>query len=137
MASLKKEMNQKIKTMQALAPVAFMSNLVSPFWRAIAPYVYNIDWTTQMLGSYEFSPSDDVFNLGTKALCTKQSMFIEMCANQLFLMGGFNSEQMNRTMLPEIMKNIPAGSSVKQVTKLPKKYNHFIFGLIFLKPYYG
>jgi lysosomal acid lipase/cholesteryl ester hydrolase len=30
MASLRKEMNQKIKTMHALAPVAFMSNLVSP-----------------------------------------------------------------------------------------------------------
>jgi pimeloyl-ACP methyl ester carboxylesterase len=30
MASLRKEMNEKIKTMHALAPVAFMSNLVSP-----------------------------------------------------------------------------------------------------------
>lgn len=43
MGSLRKDYMAKIITMQALAPVAFMSNLKSPFVRALAPFVTSGD----------------------------------------------------------------------------------------------
>jgi lysosomal acid lipase/cholesteryl ester hydrolase len=49
-------------------------------------------------------------------ICRDESLFQELCANVLFLIGGFNSEQLNRTILPAILQNTPAGSSVQQLT---------------------
>lgn len=43
MASLKPEYNRKIRSMHALAPVAFIGHLRSPFVRAIAPFSNQIE----------------------------------------------------------------------------------------------
>lgn len=43
MGSERPEYNAKIRSMHALAPVAFMSNLVSPFIRAISLFVDQIE----------------------------------------------------------------------------------------------
>lgn len=43
MGSLRKDLMDKIITMQALAPVAFMSHLKSPFVRALSPFVDAVD----------------------------------------------------------------------------------------------
>lgn len=115
MGAMKKDMNKKIKTMNALGPAAYMSNLLSPFLRATAPYVYSTEWITKMLGVYEFSPSDSMKVQSGQLLCLQNSLYIEICTNSLFLFAGFNSKQLNRTLLPDIMENTPAGSSIKQV----------------------
>lgn len=43
MTSLRPEYNGKIRSMQALAPVAFMGHLQSPFLRVLAPFVDQIE----------------------------------------------------------------------------------------------
>lgn len=43
MGALRKDIMPKIMSMHALAPVAYMSHLKSPFLRAIAPFVFSID----------------------------------------------------------------------------------------------
>lgn len=45
LASLKPEYNDKIELMHALAPVAFMSHVVSPPIRALAPFIYSSEVT--------------------------------------------------------------------------------------------
>lgn len=42
LASIKPEYNQKIQVMHALAPVAFMSHVISPPIRVIAPFSYSV-----------------------------------------------------------------------------------------------
>jgi lysosomal acid lipase/cholesteryl ester hydrolase len=140
MASLRKEMNAKIRTMHAFgkskanilklleskwilyspshynfsrctAPVAFMSNLKSPFLRAIAPFVDSVETVMKMLGVYEFLPSNDMMINGGKLVCKDESPIQELCANVFFLMFGYNSAQLNRTLLPEILANNPAGKA--------------------------
>lgn len=117
-----------------LAPVAFMSNLKSPFLRVISPWVDQVEIVVKMLGVYEFLPSNDMMIEGGKLVCMDESPFQELCANVLFLLCGFNSAQFNRTLLPEIIQNTPAGSSVDQLIHYAqginsKKFQMFDFGL--------
>ena len=62
-----------------------------------------------MLGVHEFMPSNEMMILGGYWTCRDESPFQVVCANSLFLIGGYNSAQMNRTMIPEIVVNTPAG----------------------------
>uniref|UniRef100_A0A1L8DPW0 Lipase n=2 Tax=Nyssomyia neivai TaxID=330878 RepID=A0A1L8DPW0_9DIPT len=127
MLSERPEYNDRIILAQALAPVAFMSNLRSPFIRALSPHVNAVDMWTSLLGMHEFLPSDSMMQMGGYLLCRDESWFQEVCANALFLIGGFNSEQLNRTQLPLIMANAPAGSSSQQLVHYAQLYNsgHF------------
>ncbi|XP_065074233.1 lipase 3-like [Ochlerotatus camptorhynchus] len=114
MASLRPEYNGKIRSMHALAPVAFMGHLRSPFIRAFAPFANQIEWTMGMLGVTEFLPSNKMMALGGQKACEDSSVLQEACVNALFLVSGYDSAQTNRTMLPAILENTPAGASVKQ-----------------------
>jgi lysosomal acid lipase/cholesteryl ester hydrolase len=86
-----------------------MSNLKSPFLRAMAPFVDSVETVMKMLGVYEFLPSNDMMINGGKLICKDESPIQELCANVLFLMSGYNSQQLNRTIMPAILENTPAG----------------------------
>jgi len=92
-----------------------MSNLKSPFLQIIAPFVDSIETIIKMLGVYEFMPSNDMMVDGGKLVCQDESPFQEVCANVLFLIGGFNSAQLNRSIIPAILQDTPAGASVDQL----------------------
>jgi hypothetical protein len=77
--------------------------------RAMAPFANAIEWTTSMLGVYEFMPSNDMMLKSGKMLCMKSSAKRELCANALFLLCGYDSMQLNRSLIPEILKITPAG----------------------------
>lgn len=115
MTSMRPEYNDKIITAHMLAPVAFMSNLVSPFVRALAPFVDQVEWIMNMLGVYEFMPTSDMMEKGGYLICRDESPFQDVCANVLFLIGGFNSAQLDRSLIPEILANTPAGAAVGQM----------------------
>ncbi|GAB0092451.1 Lipase [Sergentomyia squamirostris] len=123
MLSLRPEYNDKILSAHALAPVAFMSNLRSPFVRAFAPFVDSLDTMTNLLGMNEFMPSNSMMQMGGYLTCRDSSPFQEVCANVLFLIAGFNSEQLNRTELPAIMANTPAGAATRQLVHYGQLYN--------------
>lgn len=136
MGSLRPEYNAKIRSMHALAPVAFMSNLASPFIRVLAPFVNTIEWVVGMMGINEFLPSSDLMTQGGGLLCRDTSSIQELCANVLFLIGGFNSEQLNRSTIPAILENTPAGASVGQLVHYAqgvnsarfRQYDHGLIG---------
>jgi hypothetical protein len=48
------------------------------------------------MGPYEFMPSSELLTMIGQAMCHEQAPTVEMCANALFMVGGFNSEQLNR-----------------------------------------
>jgi hypothetical protein len=49
-----------------------------------------------LMGIHEFLPSNDLLTLAGQFVCNEQVITVEVCANVLFLIGGFNSEQLNR-----------------------------------------
>ncbi|XP_055551550.1 lipase 3-like [Wyeomyia smithii] len=142
MASLRPEYNQKIRTMQAFSPVAFMGNLKSPFVRTMAPFVNQIEWIMRMLGVNEFLPNSEMLALGGQKACNDASSFQGICANVLFLIAGFNSDQLNRTILPAILQHTPAGASVTQFVHYAQSVNsgrfrQFDYGMLLNLRRYG
>lgn len=136
MGSERPEYNSKIKSAHLLAPAAFMSNMRSPLIRALAPLSNLAEVALNLLGSGEFMATGDVLSLAGEATCKAHAMTTELCSNLMFLFVGFNSDQMNRTLLPEIMKRTPAGTSTGQVLHFVQevrnhkfcRYDHGRFG---------
>lgn len=89
-----------------------------------------------MLGMHEFFPSNKMMKKGGYFLCRDESIFQSVCANVLFLIAGYNSEQLNRTMLPDILYNTPAGAATDQLVHYGQEvnsgkfrmYDHGMFG---------
>ncbi|XP_037042421.1 lipase 3-like [Bradysia coprophila] len=115
MASERPAYNDKILSMQALAPVAFMSNLRSPFVRAASLFLNTLDTATSVLGIYEFLPTSELLALGGQAACRDEAWTQALCYNVLFLIAGFNSAQTNTTMIPVMLGHTPAGASANQL----------------------
>uniref|UniRef100_A0A1B0CF41 Partial AB-hydrolase lipase domain-containing protein n=2 Tax=Lutzomyia longipalpis TaxID=7200 RepID=A0A1B0CF41_LUTLO len=122
MLSLKPQYNDKLLSAQALAPIAFMSHLKSPFIRAIAPF-NSFDLFTKLIGADEFAPTNEAFELGGYLACQDASPIQDLCSNIIFIICGFNSQQLNETIIPTFLENSPAGASTKQFAHYGQVYN--------------
>lgn len=76
-------------------------------------------------------PTNNILSLAGQALCQERAVIQELCANILFLIAGYDSEQLDRVntqtyfeniekvtifqaTLPILLATSPAGSSMKQ-----------------------
>ncbi|KDR15390.1 lipase 3-like [Zootermopsis nevadensis] len=109
--SVKPDYNAKIRHMVALAPVAFLRNTKSPF--ASITKLLPSGVLFDFVSNWPFFPNKKLSNglLGT--FCKIGTITQSMCTNTLFQIGGFNTNQLNQTMLPTILHYFPAGSSIK------------------------
>ncbi|XP_059614536.1 lipase 3-like isoform X2 [Phlebotomus argentipes] len=108
------EYNSKIILMQSFAPVAFMANPRSPVVQAFAQNLPAVEMAFATLGIFEFLPSSDWLRTSTQLMCSETSPVAYMCQNALFLVVGFDPQQMNSTILPQYLGHMPAGSSARQ-----------------------
>ncbi|VVC86707.1 unnamed protein product [Leptidea sinapis] len=116
MGSLRPEYNDKIISMHALAPVAYMANIPSLLFRALAPFATQIADVTNLLGIGELLSHSAFYTWAGQTLCTDEAVFQPVCSNILFLLSGYSPDQLNTTMLPVIFGHFPAGSSIRQFT---------------------
>lgn len=108
----------------------------SPLIRTLAPLNNLAEVALNLLGSGELMATGDLISLAGENTCKLHSMTGMMCSNLLFLMVGFNSDQFNVSLLPEITKRTPAGASVKQILHFIQEvrsnkfaqYNHGTLG---------
>ncbi|KAJ8713467.1 hypothetical protein PYW07_013837 [Mythimna separata] len=114
MGSMRPEYNAKIISMHALAPVAYMANNRSLLLRILASYSNDIESIASLIGFGEFMPNSVVFTWAGQALCRDEVVFQPICSNIMFLIGGWNEDQHNTTMMPAIFGHTPAGASVRQ-----------------------
>ncbi|GAB0092450.1 hypothetical protein DMENIID0001_074420 [Sergentomyia squamirostris] len=134
--TMQPEYNKIFKTFQALAPITFLKNTKSPFVKALARMTFTTDVVSEYLGDGQFIPSARLLDLGGRLLCKDHATTQSLCLNTLFLLTGFDSDQLNKTLLPEIFTRHPAGSSVyelihyAQVVKSGNfaQYDHGIVG---------
>ncbi|KAG8040143.1 hypothetical protein G9C98_000713 [Cotesia typhae] len=114
MCSTKPEYNDKIIAMSALAPVAYIGHMTSPFFQILARLAPMIETGMNLLGMYEFQPTEKFMKYLKTMICDPEAWSQPICENAIFLVAGFGSDQMNSTLLPAILGHIPAGSSTKQ-----------------------
>ncbi|XP_014362640.2 lipase 3, partial [Papilio machaon] len=123
MASTRPEYNNKISAMHALAPIAFISHIKSPLIKTLGPFTNSLELVMKMLGANEFLPNGKINELAGEKLCLEEAVTQVLCKNLLFLICGFNNEQLNNTMLPVVLGHTPAGASTKQIIHFGQLYN--------------
>lgn len=58
----------------------------------------------KLLGVYEFLPASELFILGGKDLCRDKAVTQVLCENILFLIAGYQSDQLNHVSLDFVFK---------------------------------
>lgn len=86
----------KILSMHALAPIAFLEHAKSPFINAISLMVNQMEKLLKILGIHEFLPNSDLMAMAGQILCKEEAVTQALCYNAIFLVTGFNSEQLNK-----------------------------------------
>ncbi|XP_047535009.1 lipase 3-like [Vanessa atalanta] len=135
MCSLQPQYNDKIISMHALAPVAYMAYNKSPIFLALAPFSKDIANIASQIGIGEFLPNREIYTWAGQALCMDGMILQPICSSILFLIGGWNEDQHNATMLPVVFGHIPAGASVMQLAHFgqsiaDKEFRRFDFGTL-------
>lgn len=101
----------KIISSQLLAPAAFMHNTRSPYVIWLGTFMWSMELAMRMMGTYYFAPTNEMDIAAGYSDCRDGAPFQEMCMINTFLIAGFNSQEVNRTMLPVIHAHSPAGAS--------------------------
>ncbi|KAL6259241.1 hypothetical protein P5V15_009160 [Pogonomyrmex californicus] len=115
MASERPEYQDKIQAMFAMAPVAYCGRMFSPIFQFLAKFAGPLDVLFKLLGQHKFTPTPEILKKFQRLVCAEDAITQPLCSNVLFLIAGFDQEQMNTTLLPIILEHTPAGASVKQV----------------------
>jgi len=95
MVSERPEYNDKIKSAHLLGPAAYMGSMKSPMTRAFAPILGQPNAIVELCGSMEFMPSSKFKQDMGIEMCQATSPYADMCANEIFLIGGYDSEQLD------------------------------------------
>ncbi|KAH8333212.1 hypothetical protein KR074_012261 [Drosophila pseudoananassae] len=118
---------QKITSMHALAPIAYIHDMKSPLFRTLVLFLDFLTAATRMLRITEFMPNTKFLVDHSQVVCHDNAMTQDVCSNILFLVAGYNSEQLNKTMLPVMLSHTPSGASIKQLEHFGQlmKSGHF------------
>ncbi|KAM7353575.1 lipase 3-like isoform 2-T3 [Cochliomyia hominivorax] len=118
---------QKILSMHALAPIAYIHDMKSPLFRTLVLFLDFLTAATRMLRITEFMPNTKFLVDHSQVVCHDNAMTQDVCSNILFLVAGYNSEQLNKTMLPVMLSHTPSGASIKQLEHFGQlmKSGHF------------
>lgn len=76
-----------------------------------------------MIGIHEFLPHSDFMELVGMLACQDGSNFQDVCSNILFLIAGYDSKELNQTLLPVYTTNTPAGAATKQFVHYGQEVN--------------
>ncbi|XP_046748745.1 lipase 3-like [Diprion similis] len=142
MTSLKPEYNDKIEVMFSLGPVAYMSNVISPALRFIANFQNPLGVFLNLVGQYEFPSNHEFMIAASKNFCNIDALTRCLCSNLIFLLTGFHRAQTNISMLPTVVKHMPAGASTRQLIHYAQevksgKFRQWDYGLLCNLWHYG
>ncbi|KAK7582254.1 hypothetical protein V9T40_013699 [Parthenolecanium corni] len=112
MASTRPEYNSKIRLMISLSPVAHMGHIKSSIFRMLYGPLGKM---MNSAGFYEFIPNGKLITDFGGQLCYDRAITQYICKNILFLIAGYDSQQLNKTTLPIIFSHIPAGTSTNSL----------------------
>jgi len=125
------EMNSMVQLMVGMAPVAAAANMYSPV-KYIAPVAGPVERMLSLAGQSEFWPRGSLFTDLSETLCDQSQVDgsvgrnESVCAipeNIIFLIAGFDAPQMNFTLLPEILRHTPAGTSARTLQHFAQGVN--------------
>ncbi|PSN34873.1 Lipase 3 [Blattella germanica] len=87
-------------------------------------------WFLELLGGFEFLPSNELLSMLETALCQEEAITTEVCTNALFLVCGFDSEELDMAMIPAIMGHEAISSLSFCSFLFPGKFRQYDHGAI-------
>ncbi|XP_072761544.1 lipase 3-like [Anoplolepis gracilipes] len=112
MASEHPEIAQMVEMMISLAPGVFLNHMQS-FIQYLVPFKDEVKTMIQLFFHGELH--QDFINFFIKYVCDQNSMR-EICFDVMSMIWGYDREQFNNTLLPIILSNDPASTSIKTLT---------------------
>jgi len=122
MNSLNNSWAERVELATFLAPVAYVDHTASPL-SYLSPFAWAVDWIAEHLGLGEFALSDFLTNILAKLACSENSWLEAVCENVVFIICGYDKQQMNETMLPTIIQHLPAGTSTYTLLQYVQEIN--------------
>ncbi|XP_031783671.1 lipase 3 [Nasonia vitripennis] len=117
MCSERPEYNDKVKAMVTMAPIAFLSNQRSPLIKFIVRFYILMEWGSAYCNIHQWFPRNKLQAkaLGTLIRNTPGQLTKSFYSCWFYLVAGFGSNQLDKSMLPLIFGHFPGGSSAKQI----------------------
>ncbi|XP_060063489.1 lysosomal acid lipase/cholesteryl ester hydrolase-like [Ylistrum balloti] len=112
----------KVKMFFAFAPVTNLGGVISPI-RLLAPFVKPLQTFFELFGTGEFLPSTDMVKWLGREVCSKPGLDF-VCENFLFVLGGYDFKQFNKSRIPVYVANHPAGTSVQNIAHYAQSILH-------------
>ncbi|KAG7201061.1 hypothetical protein KM043_017607 [Ampulex compressa] len=144
MLSERPEYNAKIRGMISMAPIAFLANQRSPLLKCVVHFYVVMEWGSTYWNIHQWFPRN---RLQARALSTlirnaPYSLIKSICHCWFYLIAGFGSDQLEKSMLPLIFGHFPAGASAKQIVHygqsiLSRSFRKFDYGTVMNLKHYG
>ncbi|KAF5272915.1 hypothetical protein FQR65_LT04844 [Abscondita terminalis] len=129
------EFNKDFNVMIALAPAAYLSHVKGPIVPPLVQVADLLDRLGGVLGINEVPPKgvDGLLGLLGEILCQKNSPLIDACRSILFLVSGFNPDQLNKSAVAEIYEGGPSPVSRQQLIHYAQSvksgyFRHYDYG---------
>lgn len=146
MASQRPKYQEYIQEMYALAPIAYCGRMKSPLMQLIAQFSTTMSVFRDLIGYYEFDPTNDFTRAVQQIVCAEKAITQPICSNLMFMVTGFNPEQLDPALIPVILGHVPASTASKQFIHygqlirsgrllLPGKFKNYDHGLSNKKVY--
>ncbi|XP_044729301.1 gastric triacylglycerol lipase-like [Chrysoperla carnea] len=127
----KPQYNKYVKSMFALAPVAYVNNIKGPL-SIISTFSNNVYWVYKALGTGQFIPNASIFRVFVNYGCSFRRSS-PICQNLIFLLTGFDKPQFDQNKLPLVLGHLPSPTSVRTVVHFGQgvrsgKFRYYDFG---------
>ncbi|XP_055901809.1 lipase 3-like [Eupeodes corollae] len=112
----------RIRSAHLIAPVAFMDNMKSPLVKLGGPLFGDPNSWVNIFGNTELMPNSKLLEELGQQTCIDSSSYQTLCSNIIFLFAGFDHDNLNASLIPEIMATTPAGASTNQIIHYAQEY---------------
>ncbi|XP_032798561.2 lipase member N isoform X1 [Daphnia magna] len=116
------ELNAKIDTMVALAPLSSFANFKTPIYRALAPFSRPIEAFLKKIGIWGWLDSDGLGDVLLKSACSPTYKQAKFCRYLLGLVTGHNRENIHPSIVALAVTNIFRGTSVQVIAQFGQNY---------------
>lgn len=142
MASTRPEYNAKIRHMSALAPIAFLDHTRGTV-RTLGFFASVLQKLAWMMSLTHVLDQSFLLKFLERTACRQTAITRPICDNILFLVAGYDSQELNVTLVPLITTYTPAGASIKQLLHFSQllhnneKFALYDYGYEFNRFHYG
>ncbi|KAJ8922519.1 hypothetical protein NQ315_007549 [Exocentrus adspersus] len=115
LASQQPDYNDKVNVMMALGPAVYCGNMSNPIVQFLKDYYTVVELLTSYLNLTEILPHSLVIETALKLVCKDGGEYQEACPIILFILFGFDSDQLNRSDIKVLLDTFPAGFAIKEL----------------------